>query len=112
MLLNAVGPMPASATVHVSPLSKDTDRDGDGSGSATVGAGAEVSAGGASAGASGEVSVGASGTMWPLAMIDRPYTLPASKLSVYGDIDVVKASFTVLMMTAIPLYFGSLRSRW
>ena len=67
---------------------------GDGSGSATVGAGAEVGVGGASAGAGAEVTVPTGDTMgvWPLEMISRPWTLPASKLSVYGDFDVARFS--------------------
>jgi len=72
------------------------DASGGGGGSATVGAGADASAGGAgaSAGAGATVSTGGDATMgWPAEMGSRPYTLLKGGLAVYGDFDILHATF-------------------
>ncbi|MDB4955620.1 MAG: hypothetical protein JWO36_3189 [Myxococcales bacterium] len=78
------------------------DGDGDGSGSATVGAGAEVGAGGASAGAGADVSAGGGATTaaWPQEVLNRTYTLPASKIAAYADIGVIHLSLTTPLGSA------------
>jgi len=76
------------------PALAEGEGEGSGSGSATVEAGAGGAGGGAAGAATATVGDDVTMGAWPQAVIDRPYTLPASKLAVYGDVTVVKLTFT------------------